>query len=538
MKLKKWMSVILAATMILSLAACSGSKAQEEAPAAETKAAETKAAETRAAETKAAETEAAASEGISFPLAESMNFSCLTIMPNTVSINDNVAWKYLLEQANLTMDVTELSVDEYVEKANLLMNSGDYPEFLFKASKLDLNKYGMEGLLIPLEDLIREYAPNLTALLDERNGWNVITAADGHVYALPCIVPSRIFADGNFVWWINKRWLDNLGLEEPTNADELYEVLKAFKEQDANGNGDPNDEVPMTFDGDWGLVRYQSYLGDGSHYQDYFYIKDGELDFYPMTEGFKNDYLGFFKKLADEGILKASDFSQTADQVKALGMSGDILGMFQNSSASGYVENYNDYVPMKAYAPDLFPLNTGVTPGAMSITDKCENPEVLIAWADQLFTEEGGCIPRMGVEGDTYTVNADGTWLANNEKYDNYTYQCTLMGAAAVPFLQPELYLNAADQDTRDLNKWLYDPEVGIFGKGTIVPTLTFTEEENEIVSTLKTSINDYIKVYTAKVVSGEADLEGSWDEFQNTLKNMGAEDLVKVYKDAYARAK
>ena len=47
-------------------------------------------------------------------------------------------------------------------------------------------------------------------------------------------------------YWINKRWMDNLGLQEPKSLDELYEVLKAFKEEDANGNGDPNDEIPLT----------------------------------------------------------------------------------------------------------------------------------------------------------------------------------------------------------------------------------------------------------------------------------------------------
>lgn len=44
---------------------------------------------------------------------------------------------------------------------------------------------------------------------------------------------------------INKQWLDNLKLEVPATTDELYTVLKAFKEQDANGNGDSKDEIPM-----------------------------------------------------------------------------------------------------------------------------------------------------------------------------------------------------------------------------------------------------------------------------------------------------
>ena len=46
--------------------------------------------------------------------------------------------------------------------------------------------------------------------------------------------------------YIRKTWLDALGLEIPTTVEEYHNVLKAFKEQDANGNGDPNDEIPYS----------------------------------------------------------------------------------------------------------------------------------------------------------------------------------------------------------------------------------------------------------------------------------------------------
>ena len=52
--------------------------------------------------------------------------------------------------------------------------------------------------------------------------------------------------------FINKQWLDNLGLSMPTSIDEYYDVLVAFKEQDANGNGDPDDEIPLLFTSDSG----------------------------------------------------------------------------------------------------------------------------------------------------------------------------------------------------------------------------------------------------------------------------------------------
>ena len=52
--------------------------------------------------------------------------------------------------------------------------------------------------------------------------------------------------------FINKTWLDNLGLEVPTTLGELKDVLIAFRDNDANGNGDTTDEIPLDFNGWFG----------------------------------------------------------------------------------------------------------------------------------------------------------------------------------------------------------------------------------------------------------------------------------------------
>ena len=70
------------------------------------------------------------------------------------------------------------------------------------------------------------------------------TFPDGKMYSFTKNLPLRPKSCNQPI--INKKWLDNLGLEEPKNLDELYNVLKAFKEQDANGNGDTDDEIPFT----------------------------------------------------------------------------------------------------------------------------------------------------------------------------------------------------------------------------------------------------------------------------------------------------
>lgn len=66
---------------------------------------------------------------------------------------------------------------------------------------------------------------------------------EGEIYALPKFQGK--WPDCNGVMFINKTWLDNLGLEVPTTLGELKDVLVAFRDNDANGNGDASDEIPM-----------------------------------------------------------------------------------------------------------------------------------------------------------------------------------------------------------------------------------------------------------------------------------------------------
>ena len=95
-------------------------------------------------------------------------------------------------------------------------------------------------LFIPLDDLVENYMPNYKQALEEMPDLkNIATFPDGHMYSMSKNLPLRPVSCNQPI--INKQWLDNLGLQEPTNIEELYNVLKAFKEQDANGNGDPND---------------------------------------------------------------------------------------------------------------------------------------------------------------------------------------------------------------------------------------------------------------------------------------------------------
>ena len=124
---------------------------------------------------------------------------------------------------------------------NDVMTSGDLPDIVGGNSlKEEFNRYGMQGDLIPLNNLIEQYAPNISALLNLKpRVKSSITAPDGNIYYIP-YVPSGTAGRG---YYIREDWLDKLDLPVPTTVDEFHDTLIAFRDRDPNGNG-LRDEIP------------------------------------------------------------------------------------------------------------------------------------------------------------------------------------------------------------------------------------------------------------------------------------------------------
>ncbi len=147
-----------------------------------------------------------------------------------------------------------------LKQKSLLLASGDLPDVFFGDNALKDNDIATNlDMFIPLEDYVEKYCPNIKAAWEARahyasDGYQ----SDGHIYGLPGKKPLR--PKGCDTPFINKAWLDRLGLEMPTTVDEWYEVLKAFWEQDANGNGDPNDEIPLTGSAKTNLFDWIRYI--------------------------------------------------------------------------------------------------------------------------------------------------------------------------------------------------------------------------------------------------------------------------------------
>lgn len=477
--------------------------------------------------------------------AEAQNFSMFAVIAGAeYSYEDNISFQKLCKDANISFDIQSVLPADLAEKKGLVLNSGEYPDVFFKAAfgGSELSKYGSQGVLIPLQDLIREHAPNLTKLLDERNAWQYLEDANGNIWSLPEVDRQD---PGITVYWINKKWMDNLNLTVPTNLDELYTVLKAFKDGDPNGNADTTDEIPFTantgvttefllpyFD----LEAYDTGTKTA--------IADGSLFYVPTSDKYK-EYLAYLTKLYSEGILDKNCFTQAHEQQGAIGQSADVLGSFFDAGAFLTVgrDNDDDYIALDPFTKGTYPVNSGITAGTLCITDACEHPERVIAWADQLYSQEGGALAWLGIEGETYTLNDDNTWdWIIGGKYGSTVSEVraktTIQGTANHPSVQPDLWYTGMTEATDPDEVYLNEQRAKLVAAGANPrPAMFYSEADSQTLSTMVTELNNYVTQYTALVVTGEQDLESSWDSYVSTMEQMGAKQVEEIYQNTYSKS-
>ena len=472
-----------------------------------------------------------------FPLDEPYTVSCFAFSNIGYDLADSLFMKTMEEKTNIHWDLHTFNSSDMTEKMNLSLNTGEYYDVYMKTglSLADATKYGQQGVFIPLNDLIEDYMPNLKALLDGRDGWSAITSGDGSIYALPQIQKQGMAAPSVF---INAVWLERVGMDVPETEEEFMDVLRAFKENDANGNGDPDDEYPIYCPA--GAVEFTFVLfGIAMDYNTYSMYDGENMIYVPTSEQYK-EFLAFWADAYKEGLINEDCFSATWDDINAIGAVYDTLGTIPTWGVYQHVgvERSYEYVDMLPFdGAYSIPTSNGIGYGALAITDKCTNPELICEWADYLYGKEGGALAHYGVEGETYTKNEDGvvTFLTENGYGSDADEICNKQTLAG--------WYNAPYSAMHGLTKG--NPEELFLGKqrdhlltraAKPYPALSWTSEELEEKATLQTAINTYYYEYMAEVITGRKNLDETWDEYLATLKEMGVERLNEIDQAAYSR--
>ena len=555
MKVKKLTALFLtAAIATLILAGCGQSQNQTEATENSEESKNVVSKEEEQAQSTDAE--------ITFPLDEPYEVDVVVCGGNDVvyELKDTYIYQYMEEKTNVKMNVTTLAFSELAEKINLMLSAGDYPDVFFKAGSTP-ESYISQGIIVPLEDYMTEYAPNYSALIEAQpGGWANVTSGDGHVYSFYEIdSPNDTTFGGIPFMYINTQWLENLGLDMPHDPDSFYEVMKAFKDEDADGDGDPDNEVPLIFAGG-NIIPVDDILpyfgfnmesfGSGWALSN----DSSSVEYYAITERYK-EALAYMAKLYEEGIMYKDSLTLTHDQVESMGQTGTPIGCFvawdpqytvgAYDSSLPYEENLvTQYKAMPPWDGAKATSASTLSNGGMYITDKCERPDVMVAWTDLLYSEETTMLSNFGVEGETYNIidgnkveliNEDGLVQSNlnphllklgggtTAPYKNYVdgYE-RYYDTESNPYIR---YVNEVNAEWQEAGK-KYDPW----------PAYKLTVEETEENSDILADTEPYREQYRAEVITGVKDLDATWDEYVATMEEMRIQTAIDNVNAAYQR--
>lgn len=457
----------------------------------------------------------------------------------------------LEKKTNVNVNWNMSAKEGWPEKKSLLFAGQNLPDAFYGFENLtdvEIVKYASQGMLIPLNDLIDQYAPNFKHVLDLNPTYKAqITAPDGNIYALPSLTQLSPTTHSKF--FLNKTWLDKLSLPVPTTLEEFEKTLQAFNDNDMNGNGSKDDEIPFTFRAK--DIRQQNLaplFGSFGQLDDYthFVIKDGKVIYTAMTDPYK-DALKYFNGLYTKGLLDKEGFTHDQNvyvaKVQDPGkICGGFLGWSRNSTGGPNKDDYIAIAPLKdATGKQVWkPVDSQITSkGSFAITKAAANPEVLMRWIDESYEPETSLQIDQGLLGDTIEKGADGRYsylpVPEGKQLADLIHDGgpgTDGVSAVIKEISDKLNLNANLVERAELDAFYAPYNVPI---DEVFPNVLFTMEEVERLSILKTDIEAYVEKNYAGWMSGGG-IDAAWDGYMAKLKEMKVEEYIQIHQQAYDR--
>lgn len=544
---KKVVACALAATLTLSLTACGGGGG---APKAE--------------------------PGVANEDTSQTKFTVMgAIGPLSKGYEDNDVLNQMQKDAGVEIEWNVMS-DSVGEQVNVRIGGGEYPDAFIAVgfNDYDLTRYGSDGTFIDLTPyLTSEYMPNLSKILEEHpEVLRAITMADGCIYGLPQgeqMGTAAIGAENDYSIYtvpqfsmINKKWLDDLGLEVPKTLDELHTALKAFKDNDMSAKiygADAGSTIPMSTGFDqwcWGQNVFYAGFGftnwPNDVCNDLVLKADGKAEFMCASDNYRKA-LTYFHDWYAEGLMDQEIFSQSDTQLIAKCSQG-YVGVTTWWDIQGIMGDYAaDYVFLPILdGPDgshnvTVRTGGGTTRGQLSITSACESPANLLKFFDLWYVPENVMQLQYGPTGVYFTEqNADGLWqsITDEECQEKYGKGVgELKGEYEV--YGPKLILSeyytttfelepAAQTRLKDLSEfWMpYVDSAAVFPVDCV-----YTSEELDTIDQYKPSFESTVAEQEGLWIKNGGPTDEEWEAYLTTLKDScGMDKLLEVYQGAYDR--
>ncbi len=434
--------------------------------------------------------------------------------------------------------------DQFREKFNVTIASGSIPDVVVSPFRDDMLKVAEQGIFEPLDERIEQNAPNFKKILADNPGYiKDLRASDGKDYFFPFIGAVRTFK----VWMVREDWLKNLNLKQPETLDDWYNMLKAFKEKDPNGNGKP-DEIPYTTrNTKAGVLSFMEAFGiSGFEANEQFFIEDNKVK-YAYTDPRCKEALTFIRKLYKEGLIDP-EYATNDTKVWLSRLTGDIAGSCQDTTARAYSlgdairkTTSNANANLVVVPPPKGPTGVQMTTSQMqpvrgytAISKDSKYKDEIVKLFDYFYSEEGSMLMNFGIDGLTYNmVNGEPKYtdaVAKDSQGRSVLSMLNVFGHREWAYRQDIGYEDAL----MDAKYVQYRNEMEKYIRPTI-PALSFTEDERDVINSKYTEIQTYKDEMMDKFVMGREPIE-KFDDFVKKINAMGIEDVLKVEQAAYDR--
>lgn len=508
---------------------------------------------------------------LEFPLKETTTLTGMISYPaNTESDpNKRTIFKRLQKQTNVEIKWTAIQGDQWADKITLNMSDPNkLTDFVFTAGFSDSNllKYADYGAIIPLEEYIDAYMPNLKSVFDKYPEYRTMcTDVNGHIWSLPWIEQlgsekTAIQTIGNMSF-INKKWLDFLNLEIPETVDEFEQVLIAFRDHASELQeefGIDGSIIPMSCivnNGDQDPAILINGFGEGYGDADkdrHIAVTDDKKVICSATqEGYKKG-IQWLHKLYEQKLIDPEAFTQEWSTYVSKGKSGRYGVCFSWDVAN--IDNLKDWVPLPVLTADttnLTPQNSSFTSGfdrgRCVVTSVAKNPALVCAWLDQMYA------PLQSPQNNWGTYGEDDEFdifeMGENEDGEPMLKHAPLGDASPVEVREAEAvggplaildeyygkYVTCPDDAQYRLD-WIKDYFTPDMHTKYVYPNVFMSREDTETLSNLQADIQKTINAKKSDWIMNGFD-DADWDKYLKSLDAYGLNEYLELfqkYLDAY----
>ncbi len=502
-----------------------------------------------------------------------MNISIFTIQQRQQPPADNKMYKWIEEKFGVTFSF-DILVGDKDQKIGVLIASGDLPDLV----EVDSPKFQEAGCLLPLEDLVEKYAPNLRKHYD--SAWKQMLDIDGgHIYSLPGYGVYDGPDQGTFYnqngFWIQKAVLKEFGYPEIKTVDEFFDLIEKYAKKYPTINGMPT--IPFSIiTADWEAFNLWNppnflagYPNDGNgHVTE----KNGK---YVYADNFTDENAKRWFKLANgyfqRNLIDPASFTDNRDQYYAKVAQGRVLGMFiQGWQFQGDAENTlktsgmyeRTYAPLpvvfdKSVKPHYRDLTIPNLQRGYGFTTKCGEKKAIeiLKFMDEMIKEENQKVLQWGFEGTDWQKDdqgrpsrtpeqrrqqEDNNWILHNKAQLWYEEAPKMEGSFSDGFactmsnMPWEFQANAKPEDIEIWNAYgvasfaaLVDPNppanAGWYPMWQIAPV-----DGSEAAIAL-TKTEDIRRKYLPAMIMGKPEeFETSWQTYVKEMKAAGLDKYVE----------